>query len=254
MQAADYTVESVDNALRLILMLQSQGVVRLKDAASELGLAHATAHRLLNTLRQRGFAIQDEKRRYLPGPALRLPAQGSRSSGGLRSVARHHLEELTRQFEESTHLMVRVGTSVRFLDSVECTQALRIGSRIGVVSPAHLSSGGKSLLASLSSAEVKSLYVDSLDEQAVAELLRKLETVRRRGYALNLNESERGISAVGVCLRSADGRAIGAISISAPSIRLPRGRLPIVAGELRERARLVEQDLARAGDAAVSTG
>ena len=70
------------------------------------------------------------------------------------------------------------------------------------------------------------------------------ETVRRRGYGLNLNESERGITAIGMCLRSPDGTAIAAISVSAPSTRLQRGSIPMTAQALRESVRLVEQDLA----------
>lgn len=244
MRTGDYTVESVDNALRLLLMLQSEGILRLKDAADELGVARSTAHRLLATLVKRGFAMQDQGRRYVPGPALSTPFSEPPVPGALRSLAHPHLVTLSRQLNESTHLMVRDGTTVRFLDSVEATQALRIGSRVGVVSPAHLSSGGKALLASLSRHEVESLYADLPEGPPLPELLQKLESVRRRGYALNLNESERGISAIGMCLRAADGTAIAAVSVSAPSTRMPRGSIPMTAQALRESVRLVERDLA----------
>lgn len=64
-----YALDSVDNALRLLQMLRDVGALRLKDAAEELGTAPSTAHRLLAMLVYRGFAVQDEKRRYHPGPA-----------------------------------------------------------------------------------------------------------------------------------------------------------------------------------------
>jgi DNA-binding IclR family transcriptional regulator len=93
-------------------------------------------------------------------------------------------------------------------------------------------------------AGLESFYADARDAAPpLPELLRKLETVRRKGYGLNLNESERGISAIGMCLRSPDGAAIAAISVSAPSTRLPRGSIPMTAQALRH-VRLVERDLA----------
>ena len=57
-------------------MLRDVGALRLKDAADELDIAPSTAHRLLAMLVYRGFAVQDEKRMYHPGPAMGAgPAQ-----------------------------------------------------------------------------------------------------------------------------------------------------------------------------------
>lgn len=74
-----YALDSVDNALRLLQMLRDVGALRLKDAAEELGTAPSTAHRLLAMLVYRGFAVQDEKRRYHRGPRW---GSGRRNTGG----------------------------------------------------------------------------------------------------------------------------------------------------------------------------
>ena len=63
-------LESVDAALRLLQMLGRDGQLRVTDAADELGVAASTAHRLLSTLRYRGFAVQAGDRTYRPGPAF----------------------------------------------------------------------------------------------------------------------------------------------------------------------------------------
>ena len=60
-----------------------------------------------------------------------------------------------------------------------------------MVFPAHLSSGGKLLLAALPPAERESLYsdekwADRLDQRpALPALRRELATVRERGFSLN---------------------------------------------------------------------
>ncbi|MFG1821806.1 IclR family transcriptional regulator C-terminal domain-containing protein [Microbispora bryophytorum] len=54
--------------------------------------------------------------------------------------------------------MVLQGNGVRFVDGVEGPQALHVGSRIGMLLPAHVTSGGKALLAELPDEELRALY------------------------------------------------------------------------------------------------
>ena len=52
------------------------------------------------------------------------------------------------------------------------------------------------------------------------KLLEELETVRKKGYALIIDELEEGLVAVAAPIREHDGRVVGAISVSGPSTRL----------------------------------
>ncbi|WP_404795717.1 IclR family transcriptional regulator domain-containing protein [Streptomyces tendae] len=60
----------------------------------------------------------------------------------------------------------------------------------------------------------------------IAGFHRALTAVRTAGYGLNTGESEPGTTALGCCARDADGRAGAAISVSVPTLRLPRSRIP----------------------------
>jgi IclR family transcriptional regulator, acetate operon repressor len=242
----DYTVESVDNALRLLILLQERESLRLSDAARELDVARSTAHRLLGTMARRGFAVQDERRQYRLGPALvQAPPGAGIGPRALRASAQPYLRELTRRLGETSHLVVREGAQVRFLDSVEGQQALRIGSRVGITLPAHLTSCGKALLAELDRDEIVSLYADQRDSPFVAQLLRTLTAVRRRGYGTNFGESERGVAAVGVRVRGPGDASVAAVTVSAPSLRLPRAKISDVAEKLTQAVRRLERDLRR---------
>src|ERR1700753_4130111 len=69
--APQYPIESVDNALKLLLLLGEQPQIRLSEATKYLGVASSTAHRLLAMLAFRGFVRQyPASKAYLPGPAL----------------------------------------------------------------------------------------------------------------------------------------------------------------------------------------
>lgn len=238
-----YAIDSVDNALRLLLVLRRDGLLRVSTAADELGVARSTAHRLLAMLKYRGFVVQDAERRYRPGPALRESDPGV-AAITLPGLARPHMQRLAEQVGETVHLLTRHLTSVRFVESVECTAALRVGSRVGASLPAHRTSGGKVLLAELSRKEVDELYADvplSADERT--HFHRQLSTVRRRGFGTNLEESEAGVVAVAVCIREADAAAVAAMSVSAPTVRYGRAQILDLVPPLRAAAENIRRKL-----------
>jgi DNA-binding IclR family transcriptional regulator len=245
-------LESVDNALRLLLLLAERESVRVSDVASELGIAASTAHRLLSTLRQRDFVKQEADRRYVKGVAFaRLGHPVLSPPRPIEELAVPHLERLRDDVGETAHLSVLEGTEVHFLASVEASQVLRVGSRVGARLPAHHTSGGKALLAALSHQELAKRFppegAASLDLTAadVEALARDLQVVRRRGYGVNRGEGERGVAAVGVCLIGADRTPVGALSISLPTVRLNAARLRDMGARLLEEKAAFEAELAQ---------
>lgn len=203
-----YPIEAMDNALRLLQLLRDGGSLRLKDAAAELGVAPSTAHRLLAMLVYRGFAVQDESRCYVPGVAIGVRPAGLGWTKLLRTVAQPHLEVLSGRINETVNLMVRVGTKVRFLSTVEGTNALRVGDRQGSVMPADRASGGKAILAELDPQMVRKLFGtsnaeiggDSIAESDYPAFVQELELIRRNGFAANFEGTEDGVSALGMSI------------------------------------------------------
>ncbi|WP_262286316.1 IclR family transcriptional regulator [Micromonospora sp. MA102] len=222
-----YAIESVDNALRLLQVIRDEGSIRVKQAATELGVAQSTAHRLLSMLVYRGFAAQDESRAYVPGPSLGVGPARYQWTHDLRVVSEPHMQALSRELGETVNLMIRVGTVVRFLLTIEGPQMLRVGDRQGAVVPASAASGGKALLATLDNAILERLYRN--ESTALAEgmmkpaeftrFIKKIELVRLNGYAINFEETEAGVAAIGMVVRGASGNAIGAISLGIPTSR-----------------------------------
>jgi DNA-binding IclR family transcriptional regulator len=243
-----YPVSSADNVLTLLRLLREQGELRVADAASRLGVAPSTAHRLLTTLRHHEFAVQDRHRVYLPGPALSAIGVAA-PRPDLRAVIHRCLRELAQKCEETTHFMILEGNGARFIDGVEGSRSLRCGTRIGLLMPAHMTSGGKALLAELPGRELHRLYprglprVDTKAITSMPALLRELAAVRRRGYATNHEESEPGIAAVGKCVRDRGGQAVGAVVIAVPTVRCDEGHLDRLAGHLRAAADAIAAEL-----------
>ncbi|WP_053171507.1 IclR family transcriptional regulator, partial [Streptomyces sp. SBT349] len=220
-----YGIDSVDHALRLALLLQQEGPLRVTDAAERLGVARSTAHRLLSMLVYRDFAEQDADRRYVAGPALRRPA-AAEPVAWLRSVALPHLRALVARVNETVSLQFPLGDQVRFVVTVECDQVLRIGDREGRMLPTHLASGGLAMLALRPEEEVLAQYAaPDGPEVDPARLLRTLRQVRRQGYARNDEATETGVTAIGRAVRGGDGEALAALALAVPTARF-RGSRP----------------------------
>jgi DNA-binding IclR family transcriptional regulator len=239
-----YAIASVDHALHLALLLQQEGPMRVSDAAARLAVSTSTAHRLLAMLVYRGFAEQRPDRLYEAGHVLRPASPSGAPVALLRQVALGPLHDLVDQVQETAHLMVLAGTEARFLATVECGRALRVGDRAARVVPAHLASGGKAILAALDPAQVDELYanVPGVD---VATLRRQLAGVRRSGLASNDQRTEAGLTALGTVVRDGGGAPIAAVAIAMPTVRFQRAGIPEWRAALTATARRIEQELSR---------
>lgn len=248
-----YPIASVDNALRLLLLFRDHRELRLSDAATHLGVANSTAHRLLAMLQHHGFVRQDARTRaYIAGTALLEVGLAVVRNMDIREIARPVLEGLTEATGETSHLAVLEHDMVRYLDAVESPKALRVTGRTGVMLPAHCTSIGKALLAELDADELRRLYPsDVLPAEtdrsitSFAELVRNLAKARERGYAVNTGESEDGMTSVAVAVRDQHGTAFAAISAAGPSGRLPAKRVAETAALLQARAAELAELLGR---------
>jgi len=245
-----YSIDSVDNALRILQMLRDSGQVRVSDVAAELGIARSTAHRMLAMLVYRDFAVQAEDRSYRPGPAIAAEPLRGEPAQRLRQVMRPHMEALCDQVAETINLVVRLGTQTRFLHTVESAQVLRVGDRQGTVLPAWKTSGGKALLAELPDVQLTALLRGAAgrppEGMTAAErrsLVNELRLVRDQGYAENIQESESGVCAIGLCLRDKTGDPVAALSVSAPSVRYTPDRSRMFLTELRTTVAKAQADI-----------
>jgi DNA-binding IclR family transcriptional regulator len=234
-------ISSVENALKLLVILRDREEIRVSEASAELGVARSTAHRLLAMLHSYGLVQQSANRAYCVGPVLTEIGLSALRQVDLREQMRPFLERVVAELGETAHLLVRDGANCRFIDCLEGTHALRTTARIGISYPAAAAAGGKILLAQLDEAELLELYpseqlpvYNRKPFRTRTELFAHLAECRRRNYALNWGETEEGIFAVGVLQRTSSDRVAGALVVSAPEVRLGEDRIDEVAAVLRD--------------------
>jgi DNA-binding IclR family transcriptional regulator len=248
-----YPIESVDRALQLLTLLGSDRTVTVSGAAESLNVARSTAHRLLAMLQYRGFVRQDpETKVYSAGGAILQIGLSAVDSLDFRAVARPHMEALRATFDETVHLALLDGETVLFLDSLESTRTLRVGSRRGFSMPAYCTAAGKALLAQLAPDQLDAhlpARLDGLTDRSLRrhdELRRVLDAVRESGYATNFGESEDDVSAVAVGIQATTTGNHVAITLTTPSSRMTAERVPEFAAAIRSHTEAIAASLNRA--------
>lgn len=224
--APRYPIESVDNALTVLQMLQAGGTVKVGDVAVHLGIARSTAHRLLATMQSHGFVMTNEPgQAYVAGHQLLRLGATAVARLPVRRIAHGPLLELARSTGETCELGILDGSSVLRVDVVEGTHRLRVVDRVGTRSAALSSAAGMAILATLRDVEVKDLLGPLVEDQHALEpdVWRRISEVRQQGFAITSPSSGSGIVALSCALASPDIAPKAAVTLVVPASRFPAG-------------------------------
>ncbi|MCH6162296.1 IclR family transcriptional regulator [Streptomyces marispadix] len=216
--------QTVDRALS-ILPLLAEGPANLEQVANRLGVHKSTALRLLRTLHEHGIVHRQPDHRYRLGARLFALAQQAVENLDVRETAHPHLVELNERTGHTVHLAVHEEDEVLYIDKVESRYPVRMYSRIGKPVAITVAAVAKLLLADLPEQERRSLaerldyprYTARSITDATA-FLAELAKVREQGWATDLGGHEESINCVAAPVRGPDGRAVAAMSVSAPNV------------------------------------
>ena len=202
--------------------------------SEELGIAKSTLSELLATLREIGY-VDNGVRGYVPGPGLlalssRLAPRAA-FDDALRERLHPALESLAAATGETVVLIVEIGgrgsrPGFMFpIDHVESPSPLRFVPVAGEPQPMYRTAAGRVFLA-FSGRSASSLPPASLvkltDKTIVDPQLidAELERIRRRGYAVSIDETLEGLAAISAPVLDSAARPVAAISIFGPTHRL----------------------------------
>ncbi|MGQ9778952.1 MAG: IclR family transcriptional regulator [Bacillota bacterium] len=239
------SVRSVKRALQILSLFNPNkmewGITEMSRA---LGVAKSVVHRLVTTFEQEGFLVQNpENGKYRL--SIKLFELGSLviTTMDLRRIALPLVEELSRRCGETVHVGILDGTDVISIEEAETVHTLRPAIFIGKRAPLYCTAIGKALLAFLPKAERKRIIglirFTRFTPNTITDpesLEKELAAVRMRGYAVDDEEHDIGVRCVGVPILGRQGDAVASVSISGPSVRITREKIPVLAEELKRTA------------------
>jgi IclR family transcriptional regulator, acetate operon repressor len=235
--------QSAGRALAVLRCFETApGDLGVTEIATRTGLTVSTAHRLARALCDGGLLIHDPRReRYRLGPTLVVLGRKAEAQLGYAQVL-PILEELATATGESVNLGIRAGSEVLVVLDVASSQPLRFEQAPGSRVPVHTSAMGKCLLAYTPdpAREVEQLAplapVTDRTITAQADLVAELERTRTRGWALNDEERNPGVRAIAAPVLDPEGRAVAAIAVQGPALRLTDDRLADLAPAVMQAA------------------
>ncbi|TCG05098.1 hypothetical protein BZM27_36265 [Paraburkholderia steynii] len=181
------------------------------------------------------------------GPALGQLARAAH--GDIVSVARPHLETLSKSVGETVVLAGAAGRRAIVVDRIVYERELCIMVPIGASAAPYTTSFGKALLAQLPDDAVRKTLGDKVEPQTkrsvktVSALLRQLSDIRKNGFAYDLEEHIEGLCSIATSIETFLGPY--AVSIAAPVHRYEESAMRY-AEELAKCKRAIETEVGRA--------
>jgi len=217
-----YVVEAVAKAFEVLEAFNGSEEVGLNEISRRVGLNKSRTFRLLHTMAERGYVERNEDgSRYRLG--MKLFERASNVRRDIKDLARPAMLDLNGKFNEAVNLAVLEDSKVVYLDIVESSRPFHTAATVGCRMPGHLTSLGKAMLAFYSQEDSNSplrKILSSLPSQESQALLRELDQVRRRGYAVDDEENEPGVGCIGAPVFDAAGQPVAAISVAGSAHRI----------------------------------
>lgn len=223
------TLQTSTTTLNVIDALKQLDGATVTEMAGHLGLSKGGVYNHLATLRENDFVVKNNDV-YNLSPRFILIGEHIRQESLLYQFGKEEIDNLIEETGEYAQLITeRHGLGiVLYLQRGEKA----IGSSypdqmerkpLGL----HHLSAGKAILSQLPEKRVREI----IDQHGLpqrtgntitdeTELFEKLETVRERGYAYNVEEEVGGLRAVGAAINGPDGEVLGAVSLSGPKSRM----------------------------------
>ena len=203
------------------------------EVSRKVNLHKSTVYRLLSAFEGEGLiAKSPETGKYRLGPELIVLGEQVLRHTDVHRVALPFLRELADRTGETVDLEVLSGGNVVTIEEIAGKHVVAAAGAIGMPWAAHATSTGKTLLAHQPQEKQRQILARALKKftpRTVTDpkvLARDLLKIREQGYAVSYGELEDHLVAIGLPIRSRNGDAIAAVSISGPDTRLTSDKLP----------------------------
>jgi DNA-binding IclR family transcriptional regulator len=185
-------------------------------------------HRFLVALEYHGVLRRGARdKRWRLGYRLTIWGELAAESTGLHHLARPVMRDLTERTGEMSLLTIYEHGDIVCIERVETPHSVRLQLNVGQRQPPHAGASSKILMAYLPESEIEAV----IDEQGLPErcvntitdrytLLAELAKIRRRGYAMSVEETDFGAWGVATPVFDRDGDVVAAIGIAGPLLRM----------------------------------
>ncbi|WP_130862479.1 IclR family transcriptional regulator [Bacilliculturomica massiliensis] len=228
-------IQSIERMHAILSCFKNSEELGITEISNAVGLHKSTTNGIVSTLKNIQFLEQNpDTGRYRLGVELfRLNTYSRYARISVKEVLAPYVKKLAEATKETVTLHIwDDGVDGRYTTTViamtESSHSVKYVTKVGSKILCHCSAVGKAILAFLPERE-KNAILDQMALEAVSPhsitdrgmLEKELEAVRKRGYGLNLEETEEGVIGVAVAIFDSKNRPKAGIGIAAPMNRMP---------------------------------
>lgn len=211
------TLQTVETSLAVIDVIQKRNGARISEVADELDLALSTIHGHLNTLVQNEYLIK-EGDEYDISLTFTDKAEYAKTRKKVFQLAEETVARLADETGHRAYFVVEEHGWAKYVHTNTGNPSVKVSGRIDYL---HASAAGKAILAHMPEERVEEIIAEKglpdVTSNTIADrekLETEFERIREQGVSFNRDETIEGLYAVGVPVKGANNRVIGALSVS----------------------------------------
>lgn len=251
-------IKSLSKALTILEFLgQYPNGVSLQDISEGTGFNKSSIHRVLSTFESSGYVAQ-----MFSGKEYRLTMKlmhlgHAALNSDVTGIVKPYLSDLRTELNETVNFLSFDADNIIFQDKFEPRDAsFRTRTYVGLHSPMYCSAAGKCYLA-FSPDAVKESYwqrnasvMQKLTENTILDkepFFDTLEQIKVRGYAIDDEENEAGISCIAVPIFDKNGTPVYAVSVSTLTPKMRQTGYSVIAEKVKVSTDRIQQHLNHGG-------
>lgn len=223
-------MNSIEKALTILLSFSPDNrPQRSVEISQQLEMNKATVNRILVTLKNKGFVVQDQAtRRYRLGPSTAFLGRAVRQSlnGRLVALAKPYLDHLRDKVGETVHLEVLYDERIFLTYCAEGKRQVTVTPRVGDRMAINANAGAKAIMAfspqeiiekHLSRPLTKFTNKTVTDPKKIRE---EYAEIRKSGFAYDKEEYDNDVHAIAAPIFNHEEQVVAAVVTIVPSFRI----------------------------------
>ncbi len=227
--AKSSSVKTIDRLLDILDCFSPEHLSwSLTELSEALDLPKSTLHRFLVAMEYHGILRRGTSdKRWRLGYRLAIWGELAALSTGVQHLAKPVMRDLTKATGEMSLLTIYEHREVVCIECIETAHSVRLTLNVGQRQFPHAGASSKILMAYLQDAEIETiiqeqglpkLCINTIIEPDV--LRAELETIRERGYAMSVEETDVGAWGVATPIFDREGDVVASVGVAGPLLRL----------------------------------
>ena len=238
-----YLIPNIARALKIIEYLaKEKNEASITEISEDFDYPKNSVFRILNTLQYYGY-VEENQRKYKATPRLLYLGYAGMRNNGITENSIDVMHAIRDELNETVMLGTLLGNEVVIIEQLPSFQYIKFTTEIGHRVNIHTSAPGKAIAAYLPELEKNELlshltftrFTNGTIPSQNA-MVKELETVRDRGYAIDNGEELSEIHCVGAPIFDYRNYPIGSVWVSGPAFRMGDERQRAFGERIREYA------------------